>query len=300
MIDQLRQIAIFASVVDTGSFRGAAAALNLSPSVVSHHISKLEETLGTALLYRSTRSLSLTHEGERLMDSARTMLDAAESGLRNVSGGSRQPSGVLRLTAPAMLAHSFLARELAAFSTDYPKVNLTVDFADSRQDLVGEGYDIAIRVGWLEDSAFLSRKLFEVQRRIVAAPEYLKKRTEPQSPEDLAGWDWIRLAPAQSIRQKFTGPGGTVQSVRMQARTTVNDAFGMYSLARQGAGIGIVPWFLAEEDVQAGRMAHVLPDWKAEKLGVFAVWHPNTAKQGLTRLFLDRLIKAASSQAAAT
>ncbi|MEX0303075.1 MAG: LysR family transcriptional regulator [Leisingera sp.] len=292
MIDQLRQIAIFASVVETGSFRGAASALNLSPSVVSHHISKLEDSLGTALLYRSTRSLSLTHEGERLMESARLMLEAAESGLRNVAGDSRQPSGVLRLTAPAMMAHSSLAQELAVFSRDFPKVNLTIDFADTRQDLVGEGYDIAIRVGWLEDSAFLSRKLFDVPRRIVASPDYLREQDAPQSPEDLSSWDWIRLAPAQSIRPRFTAADGTVLSARMRVRTTVNDAFGMYSLARLGAGIGIVPCFLAEEDVKAGRMSYVLPEWEAEQLGVYAVWHPNTAKQGLTRLFLDRLFQA--------
>ena len=116
MLDQLRQIAIFAKTVDHGSFRGAARSLRLSPSVVSHHVTQLEKRLGTPLLYRSTRKLSVTPDGERLLSAAQDMIEAAETGLQDVSNQSHQPSGVLRVTVPAVLTQSRLTNQMAAFA----------------------------------------------------------------------------------------------------------------------------------------------------------------------------------------
>ncbi|WP_274594863.1 LysR family transcriptional regulator [Parasedimentitalea marina] len=147
MLDQLRQIAIFAKTVDHGSFRAAAKALRLSPSVVSHHITQLEAQLGVALLYRSTRKLSLTRDGERLIGAARKMIDAAETGLHAVSDLAPQPSGELRVTAPAVLAQSTIVRRIAKFSIAYPGVRLALDFSDLRREVIGEGIDVALRMG---------------------------------------------------------------------------------------------------------------------------------------------------------
>ena len=159
MIDDLRALAVFARTVELGSFRGAAKALALSPSVVSHHVALLESRVGVPLLYRSTRRLALTPEGERLFASAREMVEAAERGLDGVNGRSESPSGLLRVSVPAFLANTAFPRDLAAFSAEHPRVRLTVGFSDGRRELIQDGLDVALRIGGLEDSSLRARRL---------------------------------------------------------------------------------------------------------------------------------------------
>jgi len=165
MLDELRQIAIFAKTVDHGSFRAAAQALRLSPSVVSHHVGQLEKNLGTALLYRSTRKLSLTPDGERLLEAAHNMINAAETGLQLISQQSNEHSGVLRVTVPALFTQSFLTEQLAEFTLEYPKVHLTLDFSEFRRDLIADGFDLAIRAGDMKDSSLKSQLLFSAGQK---------------------------------------------------------------------------------------------------------------------------------------
>lgn len=195
MLDHLRPLAVFAKVVELGSFRAAAKALGLSHSVVSHHVSQLEQMLGSTLLYRTTRRLSLTQQGERLFASAAAMLQAAESGLDEIAGGSRQPIGLLRVTVPAVLAAAHLVDDVAAFAELYPRVQLALNFSDTRRDLVSEGIDIAIRMGRLEDSSLKSRKLAVIPDALFASPSYVARHPRPRRPADLAQWDWLQLGP---------------------------------------------------------------------------------------------------------
>ena len=293
MLEQLRQIAIFAKTVDHGSFRAAAKALRLSPSVVSHHITQLEEQLGVALLYRSTRKLSLTRDGERLIGAARSMIDAAETGLNAVSDLAPQPSGELRVTAPAVLAQSIIVERIAEFSIAYPGVRLSLDFSDLRREVIDGGIDVALRMGWLEDSALKARKLFDVERRLVAAQIYLKTRPDPTSPSDIENWDWLELAQVKSAT-KFRLKEKRPITLKPSPRLSVNDAHALYHLARSGAGLAIVPDFLAQQDIAAGLMQYVLPDWNVDNVGVFAVWPPNAPKEGLSALFIKFLANVSS------
>lgn len=180
MIDELRALAIFAKVVETGSFRSAANALKLSPSVVGHHVSRLEKRLGVALLYRSTRRLSLTHEGEKLFTSTKAMLSAAEKGLDSVAYHASEPTGKLNLTVPAMLTRSPLVSDIAAFAKEFPKVALSINFSDIQQDLIREGIDLAIRIGDLKDSALKSKRLFTMKRKLVVAPALMNEHKSPR------------------------------------------------------------------------------------------------------------------------
>ncbi len=289
MIDQLRQMAIFARTIDHGSFRAAARAMRLSPSVVSHQISDLEKRLGTALIYRSTRSLSLTRDGERLLSSARAMIEAAENGLQSVSDQAREPSGELRLTMPAVLARSKLVEQIAGFTVANRKVQLTIDFSDSRKSLIGDGFDLAIRMGWLKDSALIARKLSSVKRRLVAARSYLENRPRPASPADLNNWDWLELSPVRAKQPKFQKAGHKTMSLKPVSRISVNDAHALYQFARAGSGLAFIPDFLSEDDVAAGLMEYVLPDWQVEDIGIYAVWPQNAPKHGLTRYLVDHL-----------
>jgi len=289
MIDQLRQMAIFARTIDHGSFRAAAKAMKLSPSVVSHQVSELEKRLGTALIYRSTRNLSLTRDGERLLSSARAMIEAAETGLQSVSDQTREPSGELRITMPAVLARSKLVEQIAGFLLTNRKVQISVDFSDTRKSLIGDGFDLAIRMGWLKDSALVARKLGSVDRRLVAARSYLTSRPEPASPEDLNDWDWLELSPVRTTKTNFQKAGHKTVTLKPASRIAVNDAHALYQFARAGTGLAFVPDFLAEDDINDGIVEYVLPDWHVEDIGIYAVWPQNAPRLGLTRYLVDHL-----------
>jgi len=286
MLDELRQIAIFAKTVEHGSFRAAAQALRLSPSVVSHHVGQLEKQLGTALLYRSTRKLSLTPDGERLLESAQVMIDAAETGLKGIGSQAQKPSGLLRLTVPALLAQSDLTSLFAGFAATYPEVRLSIDYSDTRRDLIADGYDMAISIGELKDSALKAKRLFEIPRKLVAAPAYLDTRPKPKTPDDLSGWEWIELAPVWHRKPIFQKSRKTVSIPKRSTRVSVNNAQALSQLARAGAGLALVPEFLIKTDIIAGHLQYVLEDWTVDQLTVFAVWPSNAADNSLGKLFL--------------
>ncbi len=288
-MDHYRQIAIFAKTADHGSFRAAANDLGLSPSVVSHHISQLENRLGTALIYRSTRKLSLTSDGRRLLAAAHDMVQAAEAGIQAVSDHSSTPSGELHITAPAVLAQSQLTDRIGAFVVKYPGVRLHIDFSDTRRELISGGFDIAIRMGWLEDSTLKAKKLYNAERRLVVSPNYLANRNVSASPADLEDWDWLSLTPVQSIRPTFEKAGESSVTLKPSIGTSVNDAHALCRLARAGAGLAIVPEFLAAPYIADETVKIMFPDWKIEPVGVYAVWPANVPKHGLSKLFINSL-----------
>ena len=290
MLDELRQIAIFAKAIDHGSFRAAAKALRLSPSVVSHHIGQLEERLGTALLYRSTRKLSLTTDGKRLLAAAHVMLEAAEAGIQDISNQSNQPSGALKLTIPAVLAQSDLTSRVAEYALAYPQVQLEINYSDSKQDLINDGFDVAIRMTTsLEDSSFKAKKLYEINRCLVASPKYLESCQAVSSPDELGNLDWLELAPVWHKKLEFRSAGQCVQIQKPKSQISVNNAHALARIACSGAGVAIIPEFLIEADIDAGRLCQLLPDWKISPVSVFAVWPSNAPKDGLVKHFLDFL-----------
>lgn len=291
MIEKLRQIAIFAKTAEYGSFRSAAKALQLSPSVVSHHISQLENTLGVALLYRSTRRLSLTHDGEVLLLSASKMLEAYEEGMDAISHATAHQTGVLKVTIPAVLAHSMLIDFIARFSIEHPNVHLSLDFTDSVRDMVEEGIDVAIRMGRMAKSTLVAKKFFEVQRYVVASPGYLEALPVPASPEDIESWNWLALA-AVHRQHRFSRHGSSPVTIKPRPQIVVNDAFALSRLAIAGAGLATLPSVLAIKDIQQGRLQKVLPDWQVESIAIHAVWQPNATKSSLVARFIDSLDQA--------
>lgn len=289
MIDDLKAIAIFAEMVKQGSFRGASRVLGLSPSVVSYHVSQLEKRIGTALIYRSTRKLSLTHEGERLYQHAQTMLAAAEQGLSEVTAAGDEPSGHLKLTLPSLLTRAPLNARLAAFSQRYPKIALELLYTDTRQDLIADGIDLAVRAGTLEDSALKARRIGEIERRLVCSPDYLKHHTLPVLPQDLANWDWIRLSMLPPKRTLIGSAGQRVE-VRFSSHVSVDAVEAMQQFSVLGLGIATPPAFLVDDEIRAGRLVQLLPDWQVEPIPLYAVWPQNAALNRNLSLLLDYLI----------
>ena len=289
MIDQLRQMAIFAKTIDHGSFRGAARYLRLSPSVVSHHISQLEEHLGVALIYRSTRKLSLTPEGKTLLNAARKMLDAVENELLELSLSASEPSGELRLTLPSVFSQSHITDLIASFSMRYPRIKIYLDYSDIRKDLIDGGLDIAIRMGFKKKSAGSVRTLFKVSRKIVASSNYLAQQPAITEPRQLRHCDWLELPQLHNIPLSLQKPGKKKVTIKRTAHMYSNDALALYRLARAGAGLAIVPEFLARDDIANGNVEFVLDDWTLNPVEVFAVWPSNAPKTGLIKLLINEL-----------
>ena len=182
MINDLKSMAIFAEVIQQGSFRKAGRALSLSPSVISYHISQLEDKLGSALIYRSTRKLTLSNEGELFYQQVLKMLDAASQGIELLSRNQTEPSGKISLSLPTALSNSALNHRIARFALKYPKVKLDISYSDTRTDIIDKRVDLTIRAGGLENSDFKSVKLDELKRILVCSPEFYSRHTVPHNP----------------------------------------------------------------------------------------------------------------------
>ncbi len=292
MIDHLKQMAIFARVVDEGSFRAAARQIGLSPSRISETVSDLEDFLGVTLLHRTTRKIALTNEGRMFYAHVVDMLRSAETGLNELNALSLEPVGALRISLPAFLSGGPLTAAIASFTKLHPNVAFSVVYTDNRLGLLEDGFDMNIRVGWLDDSSMMSRKLGDGQRVLVAGTGYAANRPTPKRPGDMEDWDWIRYRNRSDITT-FTSPKGKEESVTGNAQIEVDSVDALYHLATQDAGATILPSFLAERGEAAGTLVRLLPDWRLRPLGIYAVWPDKSRRESLTLLFVRYLAEQA-------
>jgi DNA-binding transcriptional LysR family regulator len=285
MIDHLRQMAIFARVVDEGSFRAAAKDIGLAPSRISETVSELETYLGITLLYRTTRKITLTNEGRIFYGRVVEMMRSAEAGLNELNALSLEPVGALRLLIPAFLATGPLSTAIADFAKLHPNVAFSVSYTDHPVDLIDGGFDLSIRAGWLDDSSMMSRKLATGQRVLVAGTQYASGRKTPKRPSDLEDWDWIRYQ-QRSDTTEFVSSTGKVEKVTGNAQIEVDSIDAVYYFATQNMGATILPSFLADRGVASGDLIRLLPDWGLRELGIFAVWPDKSRRESLTLIFV--------------
>ncbi|SIO07255.1 LysR family transcriptional regulator [Vannielia litorea] len=285
MIEHLRHMAIFARVVDEGSFRAAAKAIGLAPSRVSETVSELEAYLGVTLLYRTTRKIALTNEGRMFYARVAEMLRSAESGLNELNALSLDPVGALRVSMPAFMSSSSLATAIAEFARRHPQVALSLSFTDGRTDLLHDGFDVNIRAGWLDDSSMMSRKLGESARALVAGAGYAASRPRPGHPSEMEDWDWLRYK-HRSDATTFHGPAGDTVKVVGQSRLEADSIDALYHFTCQNLGATVLPEHLAARGEAEGKLVRLLPDWQLVPLGFFAVWPDTSRRESLTLLFV--------------
>lgn len=288
MFDELRAIAIFAKTMETGSFRGCAKALGLSPSVVSHHISQLEKKLGLTLIYRSTRKMSLTTEGKQLYEASKTMIKAIELGLDSILPSTENPSGVLKVTLASILVRSGLTDKISQFCQEFPNVKLHLNFTDQIVDLIEEGFDMGIRIGTLKENGLMAKKLFSFGRKLVCSPSFFEKQPKAKKPEDLITWRWIGIE-MLPLSRRFKNSGGKSVIVNYCANLMCDSVDAACQLAIAGAGLCSPPDFLVEKDIKEGKLIEVLPQWQMEPLNVYAVWPQNLLKNNLAARFRNCL-----------
>ena len=288
MIDELRAIAIFAETVRQGSFRGAAKVLGLSPSVISHHVSALEKKVGNALIYRSTRKLSLTNEGEALYCHAIKMLEHAQTGLSKATPNRFEPMGKLTLSIPLVLSRSLFSQKIAHFVQQYPKLELVINSTDERQNIIEDGIDLAIRAGNMDDSNLKSKHIGYIQKKLVCSARYFNQQPTPKSPEDLSAWHWIKLAMLPNTRSLIDTEGEKI-SITYTSHVTVNSVDLMTEFCINGLGLATPPDFLVNKAIETGELIEVFPGWKVEPISLYAVWPGNVSLNSNARIFLDYL-----------
>lgn len=288
MLDHLRAMAVFQAVAETGSFRGAGRKLSLSPSVISHHVSQLEAHFGLALLYRTTRKLSLTDAGRELLLSAQDMTEAATRGLTAMQLRSDQPVGRLKITCPTVMEHASFLDLFVEFSRSYPRVDLSLDFTMQPVELEGSDYDLALRgtATHLSDSSYRCRKLLRFNMVWVASPAYANGKKPPASVADLLAWDRIQFPriPAKIIRDLF----GLDPAVRIPtARLETDNGECARRFATAGLGCSLIDYSIVRDDLETGRLVRLLPDHSLVPIWLWALWPANAGPDSLALRFVD-------------
>lgn len=282
---------MFVAVLETGSFARAAQRLGASSGQSSKMISRLEALLGVQLIKRTTRALAVTEVGQAYYQRIKPLLDefdALDDAVRNAAGA---PSGALRITAPISFGASQLAAVLMEFAQAYPAIQLDVSFSDRLVNVVDEGFDIALRIGKLDNSSLMARRLCPVRIVLAAAPGYLALRGMPETPEDLARHDCIIDT---NFRDPFTwrfSPGQSVPEIAapVTGRLRFSNADACLVAALNGLGIARIPSFIAGESFRRGLLQPVLPTMEAAALGLFAVYPPAHYLALKVRAFIDFL-----------
>lgn len=281
---------IFARVVEAGSFSRAAERLGLPKSTVSRRVAVLEERLGERVLLRTTRRLTLTEFGGHLLEHARLVADEVDAVKALAEHRQARPSGRLRVSMPGDFVNLLLTEMLAAFTAMHPAVSLELDLSPRRVDILGENFDLAVRMGDLPDDALLAaRRLALMSMGLYAAPGYLVEHGEPVSPEDLGQHQALVLPRAGGTAVWVLSRAGARREVAPIGRISANSPELLIGLASAGAGIAAVPDYVARAQVQRGELRRVLPDWQLPASVAWAVFPGRRLMPAKTRAFLDML-----------
>ncbi|HKP56166.1 MAG TPA: LysR family transcriptional regulator [Polyangiales bacterium] len=280
---------LFARLVEARSFTAAAGKLGVSKSVVSARLSALEARLGTRLLHRTTRKLSLTPEGLAFYEHCARIAAEADAATATAGGAARDPIGVLRVNAPVTFAQMYLAEPVGAYLEQNPKTRVELVLSDRLVDLVEEGIDVAIRVSArLRDSSLVARKLAGDRSLVCAAPSYLAKHGTPQVPAELLHHACLRYALVKASDEWRFRDGGASFSVPVQGRLTVADGATLREAAVTGLGIAVLPSFMITEELRAGRLVTLLDRYNFVRLQIHALT-PSGSGSAKVRAFIDLL-----------
>ena len=289
-MDRLKQIESFVAVAMKGSLTAAAHAESVAPAVIGRRIDALEERLGVKLLVRTTRRITLTHEGSAFLEDCQRLLSDLANAEASVSAGGVKASGHLRITAPAGFGRRHVAPLVPKFIAQHPDVSVSVNLSDRVVDIVNEGFDCAIRVGDLGDSSLISVRLADNRRLCVATPAYLQRAGTPKSPADLARHECLTLSSdASQTRGWAFMVDGVLTHLRPSGRLDCSDGQVLHDWCLAGLGIAWRSTWEVEREVAAGRLQTVLDEFAAPPNGIFAVFAHAKHLPLRVRLWIDFL-----------
>jgi DNA-binding transcriptional LysR family regulator len=290
--ETLSDLAVFVAVINAGSFTAAAAKLELSKSMVSKCVNRLEASLGARLLHRTTRRLRLTEAGSALYETSNSALSAIEDAQLAVSNLQGTPRGVLKVSASQAFGTVVLPAVVRQLEREHSGLSIELLLDDRHVDLVREGVDVALRItGEPPDSGMVYRRLGPNRQVVCASPDYLEKHGTPQTPQDLAAHECIaHLQRATPRLWHFTTPSGGKTSVKINGRTAVTNALAVRACALQGLGIIELNSYIVGADISAGRLVRLLEGHKPGELSVYAVFPQRRFLAPKVRVFIDALL----------
>ena len=293
-MQDLSGIAVFAAVVEAGSFTAAAEKMGQSKSAVSKQVTRLEQRLGAQLIARTTRRLNLTEVGQAFYERCRRIIAEAEEAELAVTHLQERPRGRLRVTAPVSFGITHLARALPDFMTQFPEVKVFMDFSDRRVDILEEGFDMAVRIGVLEDSSLIAKRIAETRRPILASKDYWDRMGQPEHPKDLETHNCLIYtylsAPNSWTFKDPDDPKGAGISVRVSGTLTSNNGNALAMAAAAGLGIVNSPTFICADSIRNGDLISALDAFEPDPIGIYALYPPNRHLSAKVRAFVDFLV----------
>ena len=286
----MEELEVFVAVVEAGGFSAAAKRLEATPAAVSRRIKGLEQRLGVRLLQRTTRKIRLTEAGELYFREVRAMLAdlrAVEQRLDEVTG---QATGELRIAAPMSFGQRRLAPLLPQFALAHPKLSISLILEDRETDIVGEGFDLALRIAYPSDSSFVSRPITTIPRYLVASPDYIARRGKPNSPEDLLQHDCLHYSVISEREEWSFGGSIREESILVKGTYCANNGDVLAEAAIQGLGITLLPDFIIDKALAEGRLVRVLEDWERAPLTLSVLYPSRRHVPAKTRLLIEYLI----------
>lgn len=286
----LNRLAVFVSVVETGSLTAAALKLGLTKTMVSTHIQRLEAEVGASLLIRTTRHMNLTDAGEAFFDASRKIVRDADAAISAAGEDGHEPRGTLKLTAPVDYGSAVLGPLAASLAIRFAKLKIELMLVDRVVDIVSEGIDVAIRFGKLADSSHHATRIGGFTDWLVASPAYIGERAPPTHPDDLIGRSFIALSVLrQSAAWVFENPDGSKHSIKWDATLSANTATAVREMALAGGGLAILPDFAVADLVANKRLLRILPQWRLPSGGIHAVFPSAKQQPKKVRVFIDAL-----------
>ncbi|HHF0483257.1 TPA: LysR family transcriptional regulator [Vibrio antiquarius] len=281
---------LFSQVIELGSFSKVAEANNLTNSVVSKRMARLEEEIGAQLLYRTTRKLTLTEAGKVLLHSAKNVKQATQEAMDAVAGFGENVSGHIKMSVPCISGDLILADAVAEFCNLHP--GLTVDMSlDNRfVDLVADGYDLVIRTGYLADSSLIARHILDSQWVVCASPSYIAKNGKPIEPIDLTTHNCLQYAyqTTGATDWEFKGEDGNY-IIKVSGCFSTDNATALRKAALGGHGIAYVPRCLVYHDIRNGQLVDIFPELVGKKLGIYAVYPFTRQPPNKVKLLIEHI-----------
>lgn len=288
-MDRLTAVRVFVEVAERGSLTQAAEHLDMSTAMVSRYLAAVEKWFEARLLHRTTRKVSLTDAGQAALPACRQMLDLAEEARFIAAERNREPAGVLRVTTAASFADAQLTPVLIDFQQQYPQVEIVLSVGDKPTDLVAERVDLAVRITNTLDPAMIARPLARCRSMLCASPDYLQRHDQPRTADDLRQHRCIAHAFGIGKQYRLSRNGETI-SVPVDWRFHTNETAVLRRAVLSGAGIGMLPTYYLSDDLRAGRLVHLLPDYEPEVLGIHAIYLSRQHQPQALRLLVEFLV----------
>ena len=289
-MSRFEQFETFVRVVEAGSLSAAAEQLNIAKSAVSRRLKELESRLGVQLMTRTTRQITLTDSGRALYDRALNLLADWKETESDISASTTELSGLIKIAAPVSFGVAHLGPAILDFVEENPDVEFDIDFNDRKVDLVAEGRDLAIRIGRLEDSGLIARKLAPIKTVASASPEFITKHGKPRKPGDLEMYPELRYINRPTETWEYTGPDGQRGKIKLTAHISASNGEFLRDAALRGLGVLIEPCFIIHKELSDGLLVEILPEYEWGSIALYAVYPPTRHLSKRVRAFVDFLV----------